>query len=100
MTKYAWIIDAAEDEPSIIGPSDAPEDLQDRLVDGKGLHFRLYDDDDELCLKGRLISVNADTMAGNYSEEAFGPLDDFGAPAYGCTRIDYLHPKTEQWETL
>lgn len=41
--------------------------------------FKMYDDDGKLCYEGE---------AG--AEADFQPLDDFGMPNAGCTRIDYL----------
>lgn len=40
------------------------------------VRFHLYDDDGELYFKGRM------------EIEDFQPLDDFGTPGYGCTRIE------------
>lgn len=50
--------------------------------------FRMYDDDGELYYEGLCAKVS------------FAPLDDFGKPNAGCTRIDYLNPQTQKWETL
>ena len=49
--------------------------------------FRMYTDDNELIYEGRANAVS------------FDPLDDFGEPNYGCTRIDFQNEKGE-WETL
>jgi len=54
--------------------------------------FRLYDDDGELNLSGE--------CSDNNSENAFGPLDDYGMPSYGCTEIRYLNEETGLWEPL
>lgn len=51
--------------------------------------FRMYDDDGELYYEGR---------SGDSSD--FGPLDDFGMPNAGATRIDYLNLATGKFETL
>lgn len=55
---------------------------------GEPQRFRMYDDDNNLCYEGRIW--------GDYA--GFEPLDDFGAPAAGCTRIDLLTGR--KWETL
>ena len=60
--------------------------------DGTELHcqFRMYDDDGILYYEGRNNTSDDDN--------AFGPLDDFGAPNAGCTSIRYL--VKGRWETL
>jgi hypothetical protein len=98
-SSYAWRItrDHLESETvSIHGPHNAtdaqlailahPIKNADQLT-----RFRIYDDDDELYFSGVFLGDSE-------SEEAFGPLDDFGAPDSGATRIDYL--RGEVWETL
>jgi hypothetical protein len=45
-------------------------------------HFRMLDDDEEVCYEGRCDSCDDDN--------ALGPLDDFGMPNAGCTIIQYL----------
>ncbi|MGH7239877.1 MAG: hypothetical protein ACREHG_07405 [Candidatus Saccharimonadales bacterium] len=54
--------------------------------------FRIYDDDDELYFSGYFFGDSE-------SEDGFGPLDDYGLPDAGATRIDYLRENGE-WETL
>lgn len=49
--------------------------------------FRMYDDDGELMYAGRSTENNS-----------FRPLDDFGMPNAGCTRIDYYN--NGKWEQL
>jgi hypothetical protein len=51
--------------------------------------FRMSDDDGNILYKGR--------STDNNSERAFDPLDDFGAPNAGCTKIEYLR---DYWEVL
>jgi hypothetical protein len=98
---YAWIITrdylAEEDgglmpEKGTTGPRDAPDAMLAQLAAGEGTPFRLYDDDGELYYDGRLIGDSE-------SEDAFGPLDDFGRPNAGATEIRYLRPG-KGWETL
>jgi len=93
---YCWLITAdrlaENDRESAVGaegPSSAPAMFGD---DWTPRQFRMYDDDGVLCYDGILFAEDPD------SEEAcFGPLDDFGAPNAGCTRIDYFNGR--DWET-
>ncbi len=62
----------------MIGPSEADESLLESPFRRK---FRMYDDDNELYYEG--------IIAGNDDFSGFEPLDDFGIPNAGCTRIDY-----------
>jgi hypothetical protein len=65
---------------SITGPGNPNIDpnLEQKLINGEGDEFKLYDDDGELYYVGRIV--------GDF--EGFEPLDDFGTPNAGCTRID------------
>jgi hypothetical protein len=95
---HAWIIDKDHiddgDSKGITGPRSAPEALVQELRTNPdtGHKFRLYDDDDELYYEGRFLG-------DPYSEEAFAPLDDYGTPNAGATRIDYL-ADNGKWVTL
>ncbi len=97
MTRYAWIIDrdhftrfpaslVAPDESGTVGPRDARADLVAQLMRGAGTPFRMHDDDGELTYAGRLVTVD-DADPAEYAD---APLDDFGEPHAGCTRIRYL----------
>lgn len=57
------------------------------LLDKCTIPFRLYDDDDELYYEG----LGSDSSS-------FQPLDLFGMPNDGCTRLDYF--ENNKWETL
>ena len=57
-------------------------------VDRCTVNFRLYDDDGILYYEGRMCP-NCD----------FEPLDDYGTPNAGCTRID-VQSNNGQWQTL
>jgi len=95
-TNYAWIVtkDCLENETMFAaGPSGVDDADIEALKKGKGAAFKLYDDDGELYLTGRFLG-------DKNSEEAFGPLDDFGMPGYGCTGIKYIDEKTGKWEYL
>ena len=91
---YAWTItkDKVEDGLHVgtEGPSDAPDTFGD---DWHFRKFRMYDDDGELYYEGVLCAADPDS-----EEAAFGPLDDFGTPNAGCTRIDHFNGR--EWETI
>lgn len=103
MARYAWIItrdcdpDTSAPEGTnlnatgLTGPRRATDEQCAKLRAGEGVQFRMYDDDDVLMYEGRLLGDNT-------SEDGFGPLDDFGTPNAGATRIDYLCG--DVWETL
>jgi len=55
--------------------------------------FRMYDDDDVLYFEGRGNCLDHEDGTG------FEPLDDFGTPDAGCTRIDWC-TEGDTWETL
>lgn len=84
MSTYGWVTDCGYS-----GPRDSP--FTDQEIREKGTPFRLYDDDGLLCHTGKCLCPDQD-------ESLFGPLDDFGAPHSGCTRIDYF--MNNQWETI
>lgn len=108
---YGWIIDvdhdADNDEPlatnsnavGLTGPRNINPEDQQALKNGGGRRFRMYDDDGELVYEGRFIGDSE-------GDDGFGPLDDFGAPNYGCTSIQYYRGShtelvtIEDWETL
>lgn len=87
---YAWIITAEHlgDEPDavgITGPSNAPQDLLDRLKAGEGDTFKMYDDDGILYYTGRGLSADDE-----WDEDAcYGPLGDFGMPNAGAVLIEW-----------
>ena len=75
---------------TVIGPSSAT--LSHDEIVKSGTKFRLFDGDGELAFEGVFVGD-----AG--SEDAFLPLDCFGEPSAGCTRIDY-HVGQNRYETL
>ncbi len=99
MARYAWIIDTDHlaspelgDEAGTTGPRDITEDQAVALHKrGEGARFKMYDDDGELYYSGRFLGDSE-------SEDAFGPLDDFGTPNAGATTIKYL--RNGIWEIL
>ena len=90
---YAWIItkdhlhDLFQDEPDTwdetgtCGPSDAPDDMLERVKQGEGHMFRMYDDDQVLYYTGRLVT-DVDML-----DVCDAPLVDFGAPNAGAVDI-------------
>lgn len=76
-----------------IGPRYIKKEILAALKKGKGRLFKMYDDDNELYYTGRYIGPEP------LDEFAFGPLDDYGMPNAGCTRIDY-RSDSGKWETL
>lgn len=62
----------------------------DTYIDHDPITFSLYDDDGECYAIG--------TLYGDYS--GFEPLDDFGAPNWGCTYIKLKNSKTGEMEIL
>lgn len=99
----AWIITedliADEDAPigsysnavGVTGPRSAPEHLIEALKAGKGLQFKMYDDDGEHYYTGRGIADKYDLGS---EEFAYGPLGNFGMPNAGCTLIKWTnHPE-------
>lgn len=76
----------------VMGPSDISDAVQEQLLARKGRAFRMYDGDNVHYYSGRFIGDSE-------GEEGFAPLEDFGAPNAGCTRIDYAYPGGE-WRTL
>lgn len=75
------------------GPAGIIDLARLKLERGEGHMFLMYDDDDELYYEGLMLG-DKDGMQG------FAPLDDFGMPDSGCTRIDYYNTETKEWETL
>lgn len=54
--------------------------------------FRMYDDDGNHYYSGRMIEGK--------ESDGFEPLDDFGSPNAGCTRLDYFDVEKDEWRTL
>jgi hypothetical protein len=87
MTKkmnYGFIItkDCLENEDiEVLGPSNITDDVVNRLRNGEGDKFRIYDGDKELYYTGRSIH--------NQGEEMFYPLDCYAEPNAGCVMIAY-----------
>lgn len=98
-SSYAWRItyDHLEGERiNVAGPHNATDEQLDILAHprknaGQLTQFKIYDDDGELYFSGYFLGDSE-------SEDAFGPLDDFGMPDSGATEIRYL--RGEEWETL
>ena len=75
----------------LAGPRGADDSITaDQLPD----KFKMYDDDGELMYEGVCNCLTTDACC----VDGFEPLDDFGMPNAGCTRIDYL--EDGKWNTL
>lgn len=87
---HAWLIthDHVDEGRAVgtIGPSGATQPQQAELMSGQGQEFELFDDDGILYYTGRLV---CDLEDFGSEEVVFGPLDEFGAPFAGCTKIKW-----------
>ena len=74
-----------------IGPSGLALNY-DQIVNHKdGQKFRMLTDDDELIYEGVYVATQ--------NSDEFEPLDCFGMPDFGCTRIEYANNEGE-WEQI
>jgi len=69
-----------------------PQEIKELKRLGYTVHFKLYDDDEELYYSGY--------MKDNDDVEGFEPLDDFATPDSGCTEIRIRNKDTGKYETL
>lgn len=107
MSSYAWIItrdhlneadpefwnnSEGRSDVGTIGPRNATPEQIAALESGKGETFRMYDDDGELYYTGLFLGDSR-------SEDALGPLDDYGTPNAGCTEIRFARAGGV-WETI
>ncbi len=80
---YVWCIteDHINDgaEVGTVGPNKPDDELVVMCSSGFGTKFKMYDDDGVLYYSGVI----------NGKWDGFEPLDDFGTPSAGCTRIKY-----------
>lgn len=96
---YAWVItksyiedSAPQGKPTTVdvtGPRRATDE-QIALARSQGVAFAMYDDDGELYYRGKFWGE--DSSVASLSEDAFGPLEDYGTPNAGCTEIRYRAP--------
>lgn len=111
MSPYGWVITidkisgeegetfttpGEKNDVGVMGPRDIPEAMAAALQAGEGLSFRMLDDDGIVYYHGRYLK-DGDTP-GDLSEDAFGPLDDYGTIHAGCVVIQYY--RDHRWETL
>lgn len=96
--RYGWLITRdhlaeQDDDPltcvGISGPRNISPEFEAALGKGKGKTFRMYDDDGELYVTGRII--------GDF--DGFEPLDDYGIGGLGATDIRYRN-SSGRWESL
>lgn len=86
--KSGWII--TYDHGVCNDCDNATQEQVDQLIsDGYTESFKMFDDDGELYYTG-YAKKDVD----------FDPLDDFGLPNAGCTRIHYYNPVTYAYECL
>lgn len=72
-------IDNDREAEGTVGPRNADLSADEIVNHPQAKRFRMYDDDGTLYYEGSLVG-----------EDEFAPLDDFGEPNAGCTRIDIL----------
>lgn len=77
----------------LVGPSDANLTSEQIANHPDSKAFRMYDDDGALYYEGFCV------LPTGLSARAFAPLEDFGTPNAGATRIDYL-VEGKGWVTL
>ena len=77
----------------LYGPRTASMTAEEILANEHSLDFRILFDGGELCYEGKCF------LPEGLTEDAFGPLDDFGGPNAGATDIQYRNEK-DVWETL
>lgn len=81
---YGWRITKVnpefleQEEVNTVGPATLSAELEHELFAGYGQEFKMYDDDDIWYYTGMIV--------GEF--EGTEPLDDFGTPNAGCTRIE------------
>ncbi len=92
-----WVITADHvcdgADAGTVGPRRATLLRDDIVGHPEAVEFRLYDDDGELYYEGAMVP-------GDDGESLFAPLDDFGGPNAGCTRMDTKNKETGKWEPL
>lgn len=108
--RYAWLVtetwtsddadrripDTEFDRNGTTGPSEAPQELLDRLDAGEGLRWQTRCDG-EIVHAGRYLHLDdGDELGG----DAFGPLEDLSKPDVGAEEIEYLNPVTGEWKGL
>ncbi len=89
---YGWLINSAtedvddQDAVGTLGPGNIGGPMIDKLRAGEGSRFRIFDDDGILYYEGRGLACRG-----------LEPLEDFGTPNAGATRIDWQEGPT--WRT-
>lgn len=96
---YAWLIthdhicdDDSTSDAGTCGPFAVTLSREEIRNHADVRAFRMFDDDGEHYYTGCYVGPDDETL--------FAPLDDFGTPNAGCTRIDYRDAETGAWETL
>lgn len=79
----------------MVGPRTATMTAAEIIANPDSRRFRMTDGDGEVYYTGLCY------LPEGLTEDAFGPLDDFGQPNAGATEIAYLDPENGgHWETL
>lgn len=102
---YSWTITREHlgDEPravGVVGPRGAHLATFEAITKHPdAFTFKLYDDDGECYYTGKIVVEGHHKGDFNFGEEFFAPLNDYGEPNAGCTRIDYKD-KDGVWRAL
>lgn len=81
-------------DAKVVGPRSCKLTADEIKLDPASVPFRMFDDDGNLMYSGWFLGD-----AG--SEDAFGPLEDYGTPNAGCTYIEYRkNGRSGPWEQL
>ena len=98
MSDYAWVItkdcfdEGTEfDAKGTAGPHDIVMANSEIREHPDAHDFRMLDDEGNIMCYGKFVGDAS-------SEDAFGPLDDFGTPNWGCTEIQYK--ENGEWKCL
>jgi hypothetical protein len=89
-TAYVWVMtyDHLDHVPmDVAGPHDADDTAIERIRNGEGATYKIYDDDGELYMTGRLLVDAPDVK--DWIEFADAPLRDFAGPSWGATLIKF-----------
>ena len=93
--RTTWLItsvhlDYFDDEVGTMGPMHCNLTAAEVRAHPDRARFRMYDDDGIHYYSGLIVE--------DPDASGFEPLEDFGMPNAGCTRIDYL--EGGKWQTL
>lgn len=98
---YKSLVDMISDirnDVGTVGPRDATDADEARLVAGEGVKFRLLDDDGEIYYYGRRLEESDADKTYNGDPE-LAPLDCFGMPNAGAV-IQQEKNANGKWEAV